>query len=124
MNCRACLKVLGEYVDGELGDRIAGRVAEHLESCAACADACEKIQYEQTVYATVGQNLELTYPRWETVQSRMQAEKVIPFRPARRWFPDFQIATRVAAIVLISIVSVILVAVMLKQKSTSNPPAQ
>ena len=124
MNCKACLKVLEEYVDGELGDRVAGRVADHLEVCAACASAHEQIRHEQTVYTDLGQHLELNYPSWETVQSRIDAENVIPFSPARRWFPSFQMAARVAAIVLISIVSVILVLALLKQRSTINVPSQ
>ena len=122
MNCKACLKVLGEYVDDELGDRDAERVAGHLETCVACADAYEKLRHEQTVYADLGQHLELNYPRWETVQSRIHAEDVVPFTPARRWFPSFQISTAVAAVVLISIASVILVVALLNQRTTV--PAQ
>ena len=128
MNCKACMKVIGEYVDGELGERIAGHVAAHLESCAACANAYEKIQYEQTVYATVEQHFELTHTRWETVRSRIDAEKAltlaVPFTPVRRWFPGIQITAPVAAAVLISIISVILVVALLNNTSTSDIPSQ
>lgn len=128
MNCKACMKVIGEYVDGELGEHFAGRVAAHLESCATCANAYEKIQYEQTVYAALGQHFELNHPRWETVRSRIDTEKTIPlavpFTPVRRWFPNIQIAAPAAAVVLISIVSVILVVALLNQTSTSDIPSQ
>ncbi|HMG73607.1 MAG TPA: zf-HC2 domain-containing protein [Pyrinomonadaceae bacterium] len=122
MNCKACLKIIGEYFDGELSERMAGRVADHLESCPACAHTYEQIQYEQTVYARVGQQLEFNHPRWETVRSTIDAEKAIsPATPARRWFPSIQIAAPVAAVVLISIV---LVFAPLRQKSTSEIPSQ
>jgi DNA topoisomerase VI subunit B len=125
MNCRASRKLIGEYIDGELGERQAARVAGHLESCAACANVYEQIQHEQMVYAGIAQQVEFNHPRWETVRSRVETEKVISLaKPVHQWFRRIQIAAPVAAVILISIAAVILVVALLNQKSTGEIPSQ
>lgn len=46
LRCRDVLGVLGDYVDGELPERVAGKVEAHLRGC----DRCEKFGGE---YASV-----------------------------------------------------------------------
>lgn len=125
MNCKECLNAVGEYVDGELDDRIVERITGHFESCAACENAYQKIQYEQTVYAALGQHSDLLQPRWENVRSRIGAERVVPLTiPTHSWFSRFQFSVPVAAVVLISLASVFLVVTLLMRRSTGDIPSQ
>lgn len=41
MDCAAALRLLAEFLDGELSDRTHGQVAHHLETCRSCFSRAE-----------------------------------------------------------------------------------
>ncbi|MEX2548624.1 MAG: mycothiol system anti-sigma-R factor [Nitriliruptoraceae bacterium] len=50
--CRAALRRLESYLDGELGDLTKGRLRQHLEDCAPCTD---RVGFEGQLRALVRQ---------------------------------------------------------------------
>ncbi|MFO8008409.1 MAG: zf-HC2 domain-containing protein [Candidatus Brocadiia bacterium] len=44
MNCEKTTKLLGAYLDGELGEGEAAQVREHLQACPRCAAELEELR--------------------------------------------------------------------------------
>jgi cell division protein FtsN len=75
MKCEECLKVIEEYFDGELEERAAKRVSEHLMKCEACAHELEALRDEQNLYALYRRDVEPSPALWNAVAARIREEK-------------------------------------------------
>jgi hypothetical protein len=74
MKCEECLKVIEEYFDGELYERTASRVEEHLMKCEPCARALEALKDEQNLYALYRRDAEPSPALWAGVAARIREE--------------------------------------------------
>ncbi|HXG64992.1 MAG TPA: zf-HC2 domain-containing protein [Blastocatellia bacterium] len=83
MKCEDCLGWIEEYVDGELGSELTGRVRRHINSCAECAAAYKALEQEQALYASYRRDVDVTPALWAGVQARIAAEKAP--RPTNRF---------------------------------------
>ncbi len=78
MKCDECLPLVEEYVDGELEEPLAARVAEHLSLCATCEEAFAGLVREQEMYAGYRREIEITPQMWQGVRARIEQEKAAP----------------------------------------------
>jgi anti-sigma factor RsiW len=86
MKCEDCQKVLEEYFDGELGERAAREVGEHLAKCETCARAFEALKDEQNLYALYRREVEVTPMLWSGVAARIREETQLErAHPISRW---------------------------------------
>jgi anti-sigma factor RsiW len=130
MNCKDCLAVIEEYVDAELDQRTANRVATHVGGCAECARKYEELKDEQQVYALYRRELEVTPALWRGVQARIEQERsgqaAMPRKSLRERFagafgvPRLSPALTVALVVLAIGITV---AVMKFVNSQAGPDA-
>jgi hypothetical protein len=75
MKCEECLKVIEEYFDGELEERAATRVREHLIKCEACAHELEALRDEQNLYALYRRDVDVSPALWNAVSARIREEQ-------------------------------------------------
>jgi len=80
---------LEEYVDGELDEQTARRVASHVAVCRWCASSCESLRREQGAYALYRSEVDLDLPCWTAVRARIDQETINTARSSRarlqRW---------------------------------------
>jgi anti-sigma factor RsiW len=76
MKCEVCLRLLEEYVDGELGEPEAAPLSAHLITCAGCAGAFEALTAEQEVYSRYDRELTIAPATWGNVAAR--TTKAVP----------------------------------------------
>jgi len=74
MKCEVCLKLLEEYIDGELMETEAAPVRAHLITCADCASEFEALTAEQELYARYDRALDIAPSMWSTIAARTVAE--------------------------------------------------
>jgi anti-sigma factor RsiW len=73
------------YMDGELGDHMALRVAEHLVECAKCAGEVERLWVERHAFAAMGredaeavtEGLDRLLERMRNLQNALAAERMM-----------------------------------------------
>lgn len=98
MKCEECLPVLEEYADGELNERAARRLASHLNTCAACANAFGELKREAEIFARYQRDIEITPALWNAVRTRIAEEKFdqafAPAAPWQGWFTTLRHALR------------------------------
>lgn len=70
MKCEVCLQLLEEYIDGELAEPEAARLAAHLIICAGCADAFEALTAEQKLYSRYDRELAIAPAMWNEIAAR------------------------------------------------------
>jgi hypothetical protein len=75
MKCEECLKVIEEYFDGELNERTASRMGEHLVKCESCARSLEALKDEQNLYALYRRDAEPSPALWTGVAARIRQER-------------------------------------------------
>ena len=113
MKCKACLPLIGEYVDGELSPRLAERVSAHLNACLACAGAYENIRHEQEVYSVYGREFEITPTLRDSVWARIAEEKITPiagpFTTIRNWFVHSAVCLRPAGTAAIALIVLVII---------------
>ena len=73
MKCEVCLRLLEEYVDGELAEPEAASLGSHLIICADCADAFEALTAEQELYSRYDRELAIVPAMWSEIASRTVA---------------------------------------------------
>lgn len=85
MKCEDCLKVIEDYLDGELREREAATVRSHLSACEACAHELEALSDEQNLYALYRREIEVSPALWNGVAARIREEKrALALSPASR----------------------------------------
>lgn len=72
MNCENVAILLDEFVDGELADADRRIVEAHLAGCELCAEACEALEREQTMYARYERPVESGDAMWAAIRSRIE----------------------------------------------------
>ena len=65
MKCEVCLKLLEEYLDGELIEHEAAQVSAHLITCASCANEFDALTAEQEIYARYDRALDIAPSLWK-----------------------------------------------------------
>jgi hypothetical protein len=86
MKCEDCLKVIEEYLDGELPEREAMSVGAHVASCERCTHQLEALHDEQNLYALYRREVEVSPTLWTKVAARIDEEKRLQAeRPLSRW---------------------------------------
>ncbi len=98
MKCEECLPLLEEFLDGELLERAARRLALHIDTCAACASAFEELQREAELFTRYQRDVEVTHDLWNTVRVRIAEEKDVQspasFNPLHGWLAGLRHALR------------------------------
>jgi len=99
MKCEVCLKLLEEYIDGELVEHEAAPVSAHLMTCAGCANEFDTLSTEQEIYTRYDRALEIAPSMWNAIAERTTAAALLEGRTAdtsarfclRDWFvaPSF-----------------------------------
>lgn len=74
MKCEVCLKLLEEYIDGELVEHEAAPVSAHLMTCASCANELDTLTTEQEIYAHYDRGLEIAPSMWNAIAERTTAK--------------------------------------------------
>ena len=74
MKCDDCLKLLAEYIDGEVIEYDARRISAHLTTCAGCANELEALSAELEIYARYDRELNISPAMWNAIQARTAAE--------------------------------------------------
>lgn len=74
MNCENVAILLDEFVDGELADADRRIVEAHLAGCELCAEACEALEREQTMYARYERPVETGDAMWAAIRSRIEPD--------------------------------------------------
>jgi hypothetical protein len=74
MKCEVCLKLLEEYIDGELMETEAAPVRVHLITCAGCATEFEALTAEQELYSRYDRALDIAPSMWSTIAAHTVAE--------------------------------------------------
>lgn len=76
MRCEECLPLVEEYSDGELDGQTNDLMAQHLDACASCADACRKVLREQELYLRYECDAQAAPAFWENVMARAAANEI------------------------------------------------
>lgn len=72
--CEVVQVRLDAYMDGELGDEIAGNITRHLEFCADCSESAHAILHAKTLLRRAVQNEVAPNALRETIQKQIHAE--------------------------------------------------
>jgi tetratricopeptide (TPR) repeat protein len=76
VKCAEALTLLEDYQFAELQDALAGEVASHLRSCAACSSAFETLEKERALYERYAETeascLELSPGVWQGIEVRIE----------------------------------------------------
>lgn len=70
MKCESCLKLLEEYLDGELIEQESAALGAHLITCAGCAHEFETLTAEQEIYARYDRELVSAPSMWGDIAAR------------------------------------------------------
>lgn len=89
MNCERCQVDLEDFLYGELTERAAAEVRQHLASCAACVAERERLESENALFAEFYEQtaLDPAAESWEAIRVRIAAEpvRVIEEKKASWW---------------------------------------
>lgn len=130
MKCEVCIKLLEEYVDGELAAPEAAAMSDHLLACAGCANELDTLTTEQEMYARYDRGLEISPSMWGIIAERTTApDRVVDsatrFR-LRDWFllPSFGWSFAGAMAVLLVALLIGVAYQRARWQSTAPNPAQ
>lgn len=73
MKCVDCLPLIEEFFDGEVEDKTAARMRDHLSACAECAEAYDALRAEQEMFLRYDRGLEVTPALWQGVRVAIAA---------------------------------------------------
>lgn len=71
MKCEGYLKLLEEYLDGELGPEDQDQVSEHLITCAGCSQAFAALTAQQELFGRYDREIEVTPVVWAGIEERI-----------------------------------------------------
>lgn len=76
MKCVDCLPSLEEFFDGEVDDKTAERMRDHLAACADCAEAFDALRSEQEMFLRYDRGLEVSPALWQGVRAAIAAADI------------------------------------------------
>jgi anti-sigma factor RsiW len=118
MKCESCLKLLEEYLDGELIEQEAAALNAHLITCAGCAHEFDQLTVDQEIYTRYDRELDSAPSMWSAIAARTtETGKVIDSRPRlnfREWFVVPSFAWSLAGAMAILIFAVIMGVIYLR----------
>lgn len=76
MKCVDCLPSLEEFFDGEVDDKTARTVRDHLAACAECAEAYDALRAEQELFLRYDRGLEVSPALWQGVRAGIAAADI------------------------------------------------
>jgi len=126
MKCEVCLKLLEEYIDGELVEPEAAPVSAHLITCASCASEFDALATEQETYARYDRALEIAPSMWGMIAERtmaagLTADSGARFR-LRDWFVVPSFGWSLAGAMALLIAALMIAVVYLR--APRQPPEQ
>lgn len=74
MKCEVSLRLLEEYLDGEIAGHEAEQVGAHLITCASCAREFDGLSVEQETYLRYDRALEIAPSMWTAIAAHTSAE--------------------------------------------------
>lgn len=117
MNCERCQLELEDFLYGELTERLAADVREHLAGCAACAAERVRLENENALFAEFYEQtaVEPAAESWDAIRARIVVEPVraVPEETASWWQTMFaglalpSLARQIAFALVLVAVSVI-----------------
>ncbi|MDQ2854745.1 MAG: zf-HC2 domain-containing protein [Acidobacteriota bacterium] len=118
MKCESCLKLLEEYLDGELIEQEAAALSAHLITCAACAHEVDHLTVEREIYTRYDRELDNMPATWSAIAARTtETDKVIASSRRlnfREWFVVPSFGWSLAAVMAILIFAVVMGAIYLR----------
>ncbi|MCU1264329.1 MAG: hypothetical protein JWM21_647 [Acidobacteria bacterium] len=129
MKCEVCIKLLEEYIDGELSGPEAESLSAHLITCTACAQEFEALTSEQEMYSRYDRTLAIAPSMWgdmwgdiasRTTKTSRVIDSGLRFR-LREWFVLPSFAWSFAGAMAILIFAVLMGVVYLRP---NRQPAQ
>src|ERR1041384_5948888 len=75
MKCGECQMLLGDYVDGALGEKAGELVNAHVSACSACAQFREQLVREQAIYTSYERDVEVTPMLWSSIEAQIKRER-------------------------------------------------
>jgi len=84
MNCEHCQIELEDYLYGELSERLAGEIREHLSDCAECQALRNELERENELFAQFYEQtaIDPSAETWQAIRSRIEAN------PAQEILPE------------------------------------
>jgi len=78
MNCERCQLELEDFLYGELTERAAAEVRQHLATCQACAAESVRLENENALFAQFYEQtaIEPTAESWEAIRAQIAAERI------------------------------------------------
>ncbi|HLG13834.1 MAG TPA: zf-HC2 domain-containing protein [Blastocatellia bacterium] len=130
MKCESWMPLIEQRADGELDERAAWQVDQHLAACRSCAAFLERLRAEQAVYARYERDVEVTPAIWAAVEAKIREEPaqgaVSALARLRQWLSATVGAPRLspamAAVLVIIAVGVTLGVISLKNSGPAVPP--
>jgi hypothetical protein len=129
MICRECQPVLEEYLDGELGAKVAEEVAAHLATCNPCTAELNQLRSELALFQGNSREIDVTEDLWASVRARLEVQKS-PFLNQRNsglygWLAGVLSAPRISlpvtvALVLMAVVVTAFVVNRISQSEKEN----
>lgn len=117
MNCERCQLELEDFLYGELTERAAAEMRQHLAVCQACAAESVRLESENALFAEFYEQtaIEPAAESWEAVRARIAAESfhVVQQEKASWWRTMFaglafpSLARQIAFALVLVVVSVI-----------------
>ncbi len=117
MNCERCQIELEDFLYGELTERTAAEVRQHLATCAACVAERARLESESAIFAEFYEQtaIEPAAESWNAIRARIgtetvlagQQEKAVWWRTMFGWLLVPSLARQVAFALMLVAVSVI-----------------
>jgi hypothetical protein len=78
MNCERCQLNLEDFLYGELAERLAAEIREHLSGCAACSAERTRLESENALFAEFYEQtaVEPAVESWAAIRARIAAEPI------------------------------------------------
>lgn len=74
MNCQDMLQNLGEYIDGELEDRLCSEIEDHIDSCPDCKIVVNTLKKTIQLYQITGRETHVPEVVHERLFARLNLE--------------------------------------------------
>lgn len=117
MNCERCQLNLEDFLYGELAERLAAELREHLAGCAACSAERTRLESENALFAEFYEQtaVEPAVESWAAIRSRIaeepirsvEEEKVVGWRAMFGWLMIPSLARQAAFALLLMAISVV-----------------
>lgn len=118
MKCESCLKLLEEYLDGELIEHEATALSAHLITCTSCAHEFDQLTVEREIYTRYDRELDSAPSMWSAIAARTtETGKAIDSRPRlslREWFVVPSFAWSLAGAMTILVFAVVMGVIYLR----------